>query len=75
MYYGNYLNDFRNTKTQNTIECQQLCQNWSGPTCRFWSFDKVFGKCHLSKDIKADVFKGNNENYASGSRDCTVVVR
>ena len=83
-YYGHNLNDFRNTRVQNTIQCQQRCQDWNGGgTCRFWSFDKLFGKCHLKDSMEGeeyaitqygDVHENNNDNYASGSRDCPTVV-
>ena len=82
-YYGNNINNPQTTRTQNTIECQRLCQNWNGGGCNFWSFDKWFGKCYIKSSMDGEeytilnygeVFENNNDNYASGSRDCPTVV-
>ena len=83
-YYGHNLNDFRNTRVQNTIQCQQRCQDWNGGgRCRYWSFDKIFGKCYIKRSMEGeeyavsqygDVHENNNFNYASGSRECPTVV-
>ena len=83
-YYGHNINNPATTRTRNTIECQQRCQDWTGGgRCRFWSFDKEFGRCYIKRSMEGqeyavaaygEVFVGNNDKYASGSRECTTVV-
>ena len=83
-YYGHNINNPATTRTRNTIECQQRCQDWNGGgRCRFWSFDKEFGRCYIKRSMEGqeyavaaygEVFVGNNDKYASGSRECPTVV-
>ena len=83
-YYGNNLNNPRTMRTLNTIDCQLLCQNWTGGgKCRFWSWDKVDGRCYIKKIMDGEEYDENmtgdeftdNPRYVTGSRDCKHVVR
>ena len=84
-YYGHNINNPATTRTQSATECQNLCRNWTGGrTCRFWSWEKTgAGRCYIKKSMEGqeyaiaaygDVFPNNNNNYASGTRDCNTVV-
>ena len=84
-YYGHNINNPATTRTQSAIECQNLCRNWTGGrTCRFWSWEKTgAGRCYIKRSMEGqeyaiaaygDVFPNNNNNYASGTRDCNNVV-
>ena len=55
-YYGNNLNNPQTTRTQNTIECQRLCQDWNGGGGRYnlWSWDKEFGRCYIKSSMDGE---------------------
>ena len=77
-YYG-YNIQIVNTNG-NSSDCQRRCQRRH--RCKFWSFNKYNGRCHLKtrKDgepayvkIHGPVYPGNNYIYVSGSKYCTHV--
>ena len=77
-YYGYNIQILE--QIHDSSDCQQRCQRRN--RCKYWSFNKYFGKCHLKTRKDGEpayvreygaVYPGNNNYYVSGSKYCTHV--